>query len=72
MPVMAKKRPRIGNPWPARLKAIRKRLGITQEEAAAQTDVSIHTWVAWENDQRRPGRMALKLLKKTFPGEFAD
>lgn len=55
------------NPWPEKLRALRDILHLTQVEAAAQADIPTRTWIAWENDQRRPGRMALKLLLQAFP-----
>jgi DNA-binding transcriptional regulator YiaG len=65
--VMAKKKPSL-NPWPAKLKALRKRLGnITQAEAAERFGCPARTWIAWENDQRTPGRSAQRLLVLTFP-----
>ncbi len=56
--------------WPAKLKALRRRLGLTQVAAAERTGVSASTWISWENNQRTPGRLALRLLRSTFPGEF--
>ena len=68
--VMAKKKPakRGNTPWPAKLKALRERLGrITQAEAAARLGVSTATWVSWENNQRTPSATAARLLVITFP-----
>ncbi len=67
--VMAKKKP-APTSWPARLKALREKYGLTQAEAAARADMALRTWIAWENAQRNPGRLALKLLREAFPGEF--
>lgn len=55
--------PRV-NPWPARLKALRQLLDITQREAAERIGVSTSTWVSWENAQRVPGRITQRLLRK--------
>jgi len=72
MTIMAKQRKKESapNPWPARLKTLRKYLGISQREAAEKTGVVKGTWIAWENSQRVPGRMAIQLLKKAFPDHF--
>lgn len=64
--VMAKKRP--ANPWPAKLKALRERQGLTQAQAAQRTGVALRTWISWENDHRRPSGPAQQLLKHAFPG----
>jgi DNA-binding transcriptional regulator YiaG len=63
------------NPWPRRLKALRKKLGsgdkpLSQAAAADRARVALRTWISWENDQRRPSGPALQLLKIAFPGEF--
>lgn len=55
------------NPWPARLKRLRKRRKLTQTAAASLARVSASTWISWENDQRRPSGPALELLKLAFP-----
>jgi DNA-binding transcriptional regulator YiaG len=56
--------------WAARLKKLRTRLGLSQVKAAERAGVRPRTWIAWENRQRTPGRLALALLKVAFPGEF--
>lgn len=56
--------------WPAKLRALRKRLELTQAQAAERTGVATRTWIAWENAQRTPGRLALRLLKTAFPDQF--
>lgn len=58
--------PRV-NPWPARLKALRRARGLTQREAAALSSMSLRTWIAYENDQCRPGRNAVRVLNMLFP-----
>ena len=40
-----------------------------QVKAAAQIDVAARTWIAWENDQNRPSRLTLRLLREMFPDE---
>lgn len=51
------------NPWPKKLKALRKRLGLTLEQAAEKVGVQPRTWYAWEtpSQKRRPpaGRQIL-------------
>lgn len=36
------------NPWPARLKDLRNRLQITQEQAGKRVRVTRRTWAGWE------------------------
>jgi transcriptional regulator with XRE-family HTH domain len=44
------------NPWPARLKALRWRLGLTQREAAERSHIAQAQWSAYETGQRQPTR----------------
>lgn len=57
------------SPWPKKLKALRVKLKISQVQAAARAGVAARTWIAWENSQTVPSRLALNLLRDTFPGE---
>ncbi len=52
-----------GNPWPDRLRALRKRLGLNQSEAAARIAVGPGVWSAWENDLRTPSRQSQLLIE---------
>lgn len=52
------------------LQALRKRLEITQVQAAEKAGVAPATWIAWENGQRKPGRLAMRLLQEVFPNDF--
>jgi DNA-binding transcriptional regulator YiaG len=61
---MAKKRP---GTWPAKLKQLRERLGITQAEAAERAGVALRTWINWENAHQQPSRPAQKLIVIAFP-----
>ena len=73
MPSMAKRKkkparkPDLSNPWPARLKAIRVRLDITQSEAAARLGTVLRTWQNWEYGRTRPNPMLARLIDLTFP-----
>ncbi|ARB46528.1 helix-turn-helix transcriptional regulator [Alloalcanivorax xenomutans] len=49
-----------------RLKAARKRLGLTQEQLAAELEVTKAAVSAWENDRDRPGFRHLPLLKSVL------
>jgi len=44
-----------GDPLPARLRAWRRRLGLTVAEAAALVGVTQWTFGLWENGRQRPG-----------------
>jgi DNA-binding transcriptional regulator YiaG len=70
MKSMAKKR--STSPTPAQIRALRLRLGLTLEEIADKVGVSARTWMSWElpSQKRKPGRLALRLLKVVFPDEF--
>ena len=50
--------------WPDRLRRYRGQHDLTQHQAAARLGVSAGTWIAWENSQRRPSKMAQVVLKK--------
>jgi len=43
---------------PAAIKALRKKLGISQEAAARRIKVAANTWARWEGGSRRPNRWA--------------
>jgi DNA-binding transcriptional regulator YiaG len=58
------------NQWPEKLKAIRKKYGLTQVQAAERIGVTTRCWVAWENNQRTPSRITLRFLKENFPLDF--
>jgi DNA-binding transcriptional regulator YiaG len=64
------RKPSPGNPWPEKLRKLRDALGLTQSHAAERAGVAARTWIAWENSQTRPSRLALALLKSAFPGQF--
>lgn len=69
--LMAKKKPKAEvAAWPDRLKALRAKYSLTQVEAAERVGVAARTWISWENDQRTPGRLTLRLLKSAFPTDF--
>jgi DNA-binding transcriptional regulator YiaG len=58
------------NPWPAsRIKALRAKLGLTQAQFAERIGVSTAAVITWENEQRVPGRIALRLISQAFPNE---
>jgi len=66
--IMAKKRgkkpkPAGDNPWPAKVLAIRTKLGLTQTAAAARIRVGPAVWSAWENGLRKPSRQCQLLLE---------
>ncbi len=73
--LMAKRKPgrqssKKKSPLAAKLGRLRENLNLTQTEAAEKIGVSVRTWIAWENDQRKPAATALRLLKITFPGQI--
>lgn len=55
-----------GNPWPARLKRLRKRLGgdrsISQAEAAEKVGVSLRSWAGYEAGDRDPPQTVAILI----------
>ena len=70
--VMAKKKP---EPKPEagprrtlgeKLKALRDRLGLTQEQAAAKLEISVRTYQNWEQDRAAPDRFVLKHIEATL------
>lgn len=46
----------------AKLKAARKKLEFTQNEAARAWGVPLSTLICWENDQRTPAAYSLRML----------
>ena len=74
MLIMAKPPKHPDSIWPAKLKALRKRLGkadgsdrpITQAEAARRLGIKTRTWVAWENRSSIPSSAALTALWHVF------
>lgn len=70
---MAKKKTKKpkSNPWtPARLKALRERLDLTQVAAAARLGIPARTWIAWENSQGTPRSAAVTLLNLLDKGQL--
>ena len=45
------------------LKKIRRRLNLTQENAAREVNVTFATWNRWEKGHFRPSRLALEKLQ---------
>jgi DNA-binding transcriptional regulator YiaG len=54
------------NPWPARLIRIRKRLNLTQREAAERIGTVLRTWQNWEYGRRIPNRVARAAILRGF------
>ena len=54
------------NQWPERLKALRKRLGLTQTEAAAAVRVTRRAWTNYEASRipPKPIQLLIELLEK--------
>ncbi len=50
----------------------RKKQGISQEEAARSIDVSLRTWVRWENGEAEPRITLLVDLEAAFPGAMSE
>ncbi|RYD36557.1 MAG: XRE family transcriptional regulator [Verrucomicrobiaceae bacterium] len=48
----------------AKLKAARKKLEFTQNEAAKAWGVPLPTLICWENDQRTPAAYSLRMLNE--------
>ncbi len=62
---------RTKDQWtPKRLKALRKRLGLSQAKAAARISVARRTWINWENNQRVPSAQASALLDLLAAGKI--
>lgn len=55
------------NPWPARLRAIIDRFGLTREEAAKRIRVSRRAWTSWESGDQIPSpahQLLIELLEQ--------
>lgn len=57
--------------WKRRLQALRKKHGLTQEQAAQRAGVALRTWIAWENRQRIPSNITARLLAHAFPDDVS-
>jgi DNA-binding transcriptional regulator YiaG len=71
MSAVATRRNKSGNPWPAKLKALRQHYGLTQQQACEEITAPLSTWRGWEHGRRRPSPMIDKLLRLAFPAFFA-
>lgn len=58
------------NPWPARLKAVRDRYGLTQAQAAERIRISQSQWSAFESGGRQPTRPVAHLLELLIAGKI--
>ncbi|MDB6135179.1 MAG: family transcriptional regulator [Verrucomicrobiales bacterium] len=56
----------------AKLKAARKKLELTQNEAAQAWGVPVNTLICWENDQRTPAAFSLKMLNSMLNEILAE
>ncbi len=63
----SRKAPKAKTPLAKKLIALRVKHDLSQVDAAKKSGVSARTWIAWENDQRVPGNLALQLIRKAFP-----
>ena len=54
--------PALPADYPARVRSVRERLGLTQAQLAARIGVSFATVNRWENGQNRPGRLAWRQI----------
>ncbi len=54
----------------SKIKALRKRLGLTQVQAAEKIGVAPRTWISWENNHRTPSAAAVKLLQLLSQGSL--
>ena len=60
MSTMSKERKK---PWPQRLKDLRTRLGLTQDEAAKRCRISQSQWATFEAGKRKPTRPVAFLIE---------
>lgn len=70
---MAKKKKPDPIPTPEDIRKLRKRLNLTQKEAADKIGVSYRTWVSWENEaenHRKPSRTAVRLIRMLAAGKL--
>jgi DNA-binding XRE family transcriptional regulator len=64
---MAKKSPKMKSAWSKKLRALRKKLSLTQVQMADRAGVNARTWISWENSQYVPSLLAQRGLKTIFP-----
>jgi DNA-binding transcriptional regulator YiaG len=67
---MAKRKKRTDDSLPMQLKALRKRLGLTQAEAAERIHVTRTSWSFWEAGMRTPSQRTLFLIQLLKDGKI--
>ena len=55
-----------------KIKSLRRKMGLTQEDLARKIDVSLSTVQRWEKRQTRPTRLARRELKSLFRAAGLD
>ena len=65
-----RKRERI--PTAKQILALRKRLGLTQAEAAAKVRVNQNVWSDWEADNKKPSQQSAYLLRLMAEGNLPE
>jgi DNA-binding transcriptional regulator YiaG len=69
MVVMAKKRT-SPDYTPDAIRKLRKRLGLTQTQAAARVGVTQRAWLSWETGAITPSRQSLILIRLLDDGKI--
>jgi DNA-binding transcriptional regulator YiaG len=67
MLTMAKKK---NNPWPTRLKALRDRLGLTNDQMAQRLRIDVRLWKSWVYGERQPRGAAVALITLMEEGKI--
>lgn len=70
MSTMAPKRKKKPVGWAKKLIALRKKLGLTQTEAAERIGLSRRAWAGWETNEAKPSAAAVKLLELLQDGKI--
>ena len=60
---------RTAKSWVHRLRAIRKRLGLSQSQAAKKLEVPVATWRNWEQGRNAPHAGMARLIEIIFPAK---
>jgi DNA-binding transcriptional regulator YiaG len=74
MPTMAKRKPKptaaAPSYTPEKIQALRKRLGLTQTEAAEKVGVTQRAWLSWETGAVIPSRQSVILIRQLDQGKL--
>ena len=58
------------NPWPARLKGLQERLGLSNLEMSRRLGITLRTWIGWKYGERKPQTGSITLIHLLESGKI--